>query len=417
MIANRSYDCIVIGAGPAGSTAACIVAEQGFSTLMIERDKFPCEHVGESLMPEAYWIFERLGLLHEMDKIGFQKKHGVQFVSASDKETKPFIISEHDDRPSSMSYHVKRAQFDQMLYDAAYQRGVTCVDDTRVLDIELRPKSPHKITFQDEKGKEREISAKVVIDASGQSAMIANREGLKEVYSDLKKAAIWGYFENAERAGGGNPEVTCILHTESKDAWFWYIPLADGTVSVGLVGDNDFLLKRGCSPQDTFEAERRNCPGVGRRLRDASQKGRLSVAKEFSYRTTKQAGNGWVLVGDAGGFIDPIYSSGVYLGLKSGMLAGEAVAAALHANDLSEKNLGRWTKDFESGVDWIRKLVRVFYTKEFSFGSFMKEHPQHVGNLTDLLVGRVFDGKPGEIFKDLDPWLEQAKSGKTADMA
>ena len=122
-------------------------------------------------------------------------------------------------------------------------------------------------------------------------------------------------------------------------------------------------------------------------------------------------------MGDAGGFIDPIYSSGVYLGLKSGMLAGEAVAAALHANDLSEKNLGRWTKDFESGVDWIRKLVRVFYTKEFSFGSFMKEHPQHVGNLTDLLVGRVFDGKPGEIFKDLDPWLEQAKSGKTADMA
>ena len=111
MIANRSYDCIVIGAGPAGSTAACIVAEQGFSTLLIDRDKFPRDHVGESLMPEAYWIFERLGLVHEMDKIGFQKKHGVQFVSAKGKETKPFVFGDHDDRPSNMSWHVKRAKF------------------------------------------------------------------------------------------------------------------------------------------------------------------------------------------------------------------------------------------------------------------------------------------------------------------
>ena len=123
------------------------------------------------------------------------------------------------------------------------------------------------------------------------------------------------------------------------------------------------------------------------------------------------------MVGDAGGFIDPIYSSGVYLGLKSGLLAGEAVAEALHKNDLSEKQLGKWTRDFESGVDWIRKLVRAFYTKEFSFGGFMKEYPQHAGNLTDLLIGRVFDGDPGAIFKDMDPWIEKAKKGEMADMA
>lgn len=414
MIANRSYDCVVIGSGPAGSTAACIVAEQGFSTLLLERDQLPREHVGESLMPEAYWIFERLGLAHEMDKVGFQKKHGVQFVSSSDKETKPFIFSEHDDRASNMSWHVKRADFDKMLFDAAFQRGATCVDNTRVLDIELKPKSPHKITIQDADGKERDLSTKVIIDASGQSALIANRNGLKEVYPDLKKAAIWGYFENAERAGGSNPEVTCILHTESQDAWFWYIPMADGTVSVGLVGDNKFLLKRGGSPQSVFEAERKNCPGIQRRLRDATQVGRMQVAKEFSYKTTKQAGNGWVLAGDAGGFIDPIYSSGVYLALKSGMLAADAVTEGLHKNDLSEKQLGKWTREFEGGVKWIRKLVRAYYTKEFSFGAFMKEHPEHAGNLTDLLIGKVFDGSPGAIFKDLDPWLERVKNGESA---
>jgi flavin-dependent dehydrogenase len=262
-------------------------------------------------------------------------------------------------------------------------------------------------------GRESDVTARVIIDASGQQAMIATRLGLKEYYKDLKKAAIWGYFEGAARVGGGNPEVTCILHTESKEAWFWYIPLGNGTVSVGVVGDNDFLLKRGGSPQSTFETEMNNCPGLRRRLQDATQAGKFNVAKEFSYTTKKQAGDGWVLVGDAGGFIDPIYSSGVFLALKSAVMAAECVADGLHRNDVSEKTLGRWTREFESGVHWMRKLVRAFYTHEFSFGRFMKEYPHHAGNLTNLLVGRVFEGNPGRIFEDLDPWIEKIKTGET----
>ncbi|MFT7633167.1 MAG: flavin-dependent dehydrogenase, partial [Mariniblastus sp.] len=219
MIANRSYDCLVIGAGPGGCAAAAIVAEQGLSTLLVERDKMPRFHVGESLMPESYWIFERLGILKDLDKAGFTRKNGVQFVSSSDKESKPFIFAQHDEGPSTTSWHVKRSEFDQLLYDTAFNRGATCSDETRVLDIDIRKKSPHRVTLQTANGKEQEISAKVIVDASGQSAMLAERMKLKEYYDDLKKAAIWGYFENAVRAGGDNPEVTCILHTESKDAW------------------------------------------------------------------------------------------------------------------------------------------------------------------------------------------------------
>ena len=415
MIANRSYDCVVIGAGPGGCAAASIVAEQGLSTLIVDRDEMPRFHVGESLMPEAYWIFERLGIVREMEQTGFTRKHGVQFVSAGDKETKPFVFSEHDDRPSNMSWHVKRAEFDKLLFDTAYNRGATCSDQTRVMDIEIKKKGNHHIRLQTADGKEHEVSTKVIIDASGQSAMIASRLELKEYYPDLKKAAIWGYFENGQRAGGGKPEVTCILNTQSKDAWFWYIPLGDGTVSVGLVGDNDFLLKRGNAPAKTFAEEVKNCPGVGRRLQDATQVGKFNIAKEFSYTTSQMAGDGWVLVGDAGGFIDPIYSSGVFLALKSGVMAGEAVAEGLHAGDISAKQLGRWADEYESGVKWIRKLVRAFYNKNFSFGDFMKKHPQHVGNLTDLLVGRVFDRNPGEMFDDLDPWLDKLAKGEPVE--
>lgn len=412
---KRNFDCVVIGAGPGGSTAAAIVAEQGHSTLLVERDKMPRFHVGESLMPECYWIFDRLGVTQEMERIAFTRKNGVQFVSSDDRETQPFIFSDFDDRPSAVTWHVNRDQFDQMLYDTAFNRGATCMDQTRVIEMDLRQKGHHKLRLATADGKEFDVSARVVIDSSGQSSLIANRLGLKEYYPDLKKAAIWTYYENAARNGGENPEVTCILHTESKEAWFWYIPLADGTVSVGLVGDNEFLLRRGGSPEQTYETELKNCKGLQRRLVDATRVSRHHVAKEFSYITKQRAGEGWVLVGDAGGFIDPIYSSGVFLALRSGLLAGEAVSEGLYSNDVSARQLGKWVEEFDSGVHWIRKLVRAFYTPEFSFGGFMKAFPQHAGNLTDLLVGRVWEGNPGRIFEDMDPWIARLKQGDLAE--
>lgn len=407
MIANRSYDCVVIGAGPAGGTVACLVAEQGHSTLLIEREKTPRFHVGESLMPETFWVFERLGILDDLKRIGFVRKNGVQFVNRDGQETRPFLFQEFDDRECSVTWHVQRAEFDRLLFDCAYHRGAEVVDETRVLEIALRNQSPHKLVLRNAAGRESEISARVVVDASGQQALIANQLGLKQGMADLRKAAIWGYFSGAARNGGTQAEVTCILKTQSGEGWFWYIPLSDGTVSVGLVGDNDFVLRRGSSPADTFWQEVRNCRGVQNRLRDGELKGKFTVAKEFSYRTTRKAGDGWVLVGDASGFIDPIYSSGVFLACTSAAWAADAIVDGLGKGDLSEKQLGRWTRKYDAGVELIRKLVLAFYHPTFSFGEFTREFPQHLKNLTDLLVGRVFEGSPGEIFRDLDPWMKQ----------
>lgn len=406
-IAKKTYDCCVMGAGPAGSTVAALVAEQGYSTILLEREKMPRFHVGESLMPETYWAFERLGILHELDRVAFTRKNGVQFVSSDDKETMPFIFSEFDDRECAMTWHVERSKFDQLLYDTAYNRGAAVHDETRILDVDLKKTSPHRVIVKTAEGKDQDISARVIVDATGQQSIIANRLDLREMYPDLRKAAIWTYFDNAKRNGGSNPEVTCILHTQSKEAWFWYIPLANGTVSVGLVGDNEFVLKRGGSPEERFRTEMGNCPGLKRRLIDAKCVSRYHVAKEFSYTTKQQAGDGWVLVGDAAGFIDPIYSSGVFLALKSGVAAAESICSALAANDLSAKRLGSWCRDYENGVAYIRKLVRAFYNKPFSFGEFIREYPQHKGNLVDLLVGKVFEGQPGKIFEDMDPWIER----------
>ncbi len=415
MIASNFYDCVVIGAGPAGCTTAALVAEQGFRTLLVERDQLPRFHVGESLMPESFWTFERLGILEDLKRIGFVRKNGVQFVNHNDKESAPFIFEEHDDRDCSVTWHVERKDFDKLLWDTAEKRGAHCYDQTRVSDIQIKENPPHNLTLVGSNGKEQSVSAQCVVDATGQQSFIANRLGLKVVNPDLKKSAIWTYYKGAKRNGGITPEVTCILQTESKDAWFWYIPLMNDTVSVGVVGDNEYLLKNRGKPDQTFAEELDNCPGVKRRIGGAEQVDRLHVAKEFSYTTTQHAGDGWLLVGDAYGFIDPIYSSGVFLAMKSGEMAADAICNGLRRNDLSAENLSMWTYEFDEAIGHIRKLVHAFYTKEFSFGSFMKSHPEHKSNLTNLLIGRVFDGDPGRIFEDMDPWIENSKKEAVND--
>ncbi len=402
---EASYDCVVMGAGPAGCSTAALVADAGYRTLLLEREKFPRFHVGESLMPETYWTLERLGVLTKMQEWGFVPKVGVQFVNQSGRESQPFFFREHDPRDCSTTWHVERERFDQMLFENAREKGAQCLDETRVLSVDLQPSSPHCVRFQTAEGAPHAVEARVVVDATGQSALLANRLGLKQVNPHLRKAAIWSYYRGAERSEDPTQNTTIILHTTDRCSWFWYIPLSDDIVSVGVVSDNDYLLKDRGTPEATFAEELSKCPAVEQRVARGERIGRFHVAKEFSYTTRQQAGDGWVLIGDAFGFIDPIYSSGVFLALKSGELAADSIVDGLKRNDLSAEQLGRWTDGFQQGIHWIRKLVHAFYTDSFSFGSFMKQFPEHQGNLTDLLIGRVFDQQVGRIFDDLDPVL------------
>ncbi len=407
---KNSYDCIVVGGGPAGSTVAALVAEAGHSVLLTEREEMPRFHVGESLMPESYWIFERLGVLDKMQRSKFVKKFSVQFVSGSGKESQPFFFKEHDPRECSQTWQVERADFDQMLFENAREKGADCYDNTRVIEPLISDGRATGVRLQTADGQKRDVQAKVVVDATGQAAMIASKLGMKQVDPNLKKAAIWTYYQGAHREPDEHGGATVILHTKSKEAWFWYIPLSGDVTSIGLVSDNEFLLKGRGKPCEVFEEELVNCPSLLSRLNDAKLVEKFYVAKEFSYKTAQQAGEGWVLVGDAFGFIDPIYSSGVFFALKSGLMAADAINEGLAVGDTSGLQLGKWTDDFQSGTRWVRKLVDAYYTNSFSFGHFMKQHPQHQGNLTDLLIGRIFHDGAGKIFDDMQPHLAEAQA-------
>ncbi len=406
---QNQYDVVVIGGGPAGSTAAALVAEQGFSTLLVEREKFPRFHVGESLMPETFWPLQRLGVIDRMKKSQFTKKYSVQFVASSGKESVPFYFQEHDPRESSATWQVERADFDKMLYDRAAELGADCYDETRVLEVLFEDEDGAKVAkgvrLRLADGEVRDVHCRVVMDGSGQQSLIANALGLKQVDPELKKSAIWSYWKDAMRDPGENGGATIIMHTAEKDSWFWFIPLSNGITSIGVVGDNDYLLKRGTSSEQTYQDEIAICPGLLPRLTDATQVGKVHVAKEYTYSTTQHSGEGWVLIGDAFGFIDPIYSSGVYFALVMGEKAADAVVAGLRKDDISAAQLGVWCDEFKEGAQWIRKLINAYYTKEFSFGSFMKDNPQFKGNLVDLLIGRVFYDGAGEIFTGMDPAL------------
>ena len=423
---SNSYDCVVLGGGPAGSTVAALTAEAGIPTLLVEREKVPRFHVGESLMPEAYWTLQRLGVLDQLKKSAYPKKYSVQFVNHRGKASQPFYFHEHDDRECSQTWQVWRSEFDQILFKNAAAKGAHCMDQTRVTEVLFDdPNQPadqpaarraRGVRLQHSDGQTTEVASRVVIDATGQQSVIATRLGIRRENSKLRKASVWTYYRNAWRDPGIDEGATIIYQTNQKDSWFWFIPLPDHITSIGVVGDVDYLLKsRGKSksgrggPDVVFAEELANCPALSQRLEDAERIDDFRAAREFSYKSDVPAGDGWVLVGDAYGFIDPIYSSGVYFALKSGELAADCIVAALADNDTSAQRLSAWVPEFEAGVNRIRKLVDAYYTPTFSFGHFVKQHPEHTAGLTDLLIGRIFHDSAGDIFKDMDPMLAESR--------
>ena len=200
-----------------------------------------------------------------------------------------------------------------------------------------------------------------------------------------------------------------MIHTPGNWGWFWYIPLSKNRVSVGIVAPPSKLFSNGASAEEILASAIEECAPVRQRLAKATRLGPVRVAKDYSYRATRVSGDGWVLVGDAFAFLDPIYSSGVFLALKSGEMAAASVSDALRADDCSAEKLGAFGPALIKGTDAISKLVYAFYSPGFSFSKFVRAYPQHRARLVDLLVGDVFEKTFDEMFRDLGRFIESAQ--------
>jgi flavin-dependent dehydrogenase len=396
-------DVIVIGGGPAGATVASLVAGSGGSVVLLERDRFPRYHIGESLIPETFWVLERLGMLGKLRGSRFVEKHSVQFVSEQGKLSEPFYFADYKPHESSRTWQVSRADFDRLMLDNARERGVDVREGVRVLEVLFEEQRAVGVRCVDESGTERVIRCRVVVDAAGQSCLIQDRLGLRQWDPLLKKAAIWTYWKGAQRDGGRDAGATLVMQTAGKKGWFWFIPLHDDITSVGVVASYDYLFKEqpGRDAEAIFSAEVDRCPGLQPRLVGAERTGPFRVAKEYSYRSREVAGNGWVLVGDAFGFLDPLYSSGILLALKSGALAADAIVTALAAGDTSAARLGAWGPGYIAGMDRMRKLVCAFYDG-LNFGKLVRRHPDRKPLITDILIGDLFKDDIDTLWPLLD---------------
>lgn len=396
---DSEYDVIVIGAGPAGSTVGALLAEQGRKTLVVDRATFPRFHVGESLIPETYWQLKRLGLVDQLKQTAFPKKFSVQFVTDEGVETMPFYFNEYKEHESSQTWQVLRAEFDQMLVNNARNQGALVHTETQVLDLLCEGEQVTGVKLKLNSQETRDIKAKIVVDSSGQSGFIANRFNLKMVDPVLKKGTVWAHFKNAHRDAGIDEGATLILQTEGKQSWFWYIPLPDNVVSIGCTGDMAYMFSKDRGDSEAiFYQEVERCVGIKRRLTEAQPVTEFMTTKDFSYHTTQPVGPGWMQAGDALGFIDPVYSSGVFLALKSGELVADAINEAFETQDFSVDRLNQWYPGYRSGIENFRKLVYAFYTPGFSFGTFLRQYPQFKTNLVDILIGDVFKPEVAEMF-------------------
>lgn len=411
---ENQYDVIVIGGGPSGSAAATLLAKRGFKVVVYERDHFPRFHVGESLIPYCYPVLEKLGLLPKMKSSHFTKKYGVQFINEHGKLSEPFRFEEYDPHERSQTWQVLRSEFDHMLVEHARESGVTVHEGARVLDVLSEGSRVVGVKVRCEGEEEKEVRASVVIDASGQSSLLIDRFNLRVWDKDLRKAAIWTYWKGATREPGLDAGGTIVIQTQEKKGWFWYIPLHDDVVSVGVVANFDYLFRNRDSkdPEVIYNEEVERCPGVKPRIAGAERVKDYFVQKEYSYKAKQGGGDGWVLAGDAYGFLDPLYSSGVLLALTSADVVSQAVGDALEANDPSEARLRVWEPEYNKAMDRMRNLVMAFYDG-LNFGKLVRRYPDKKNLITDILIGNLFDERVDELW----PLIEELKQETAMEMA
>lgn len=362
-------DVLIIGGGPAGSTAAALLAQRGMNVVLLEKAQHPRFHIGESLLPANLPLLDQLGVREEVEAMAMPK-YGIEFVSPWHQDRTFLEFREAWDKSMDMAYQVRRSDFDHILIKNAARKGAQVIENCRVKAVDFLPDETGAVVHaQHADGRDAAWQARMVIDASGRDTFLANKLETKVKNKKHNSAALFGHFTNAERLEGkleGNISLFWFDH-----GWFWFIPLADGTTSIGAVCWPTYLKTRKNSVQEFFMDTIALCPPLQARLKDAQLVSEVEATGNYSYSSTQARGPNHLLLGDAFAFIDPVFSSGVFLAMNSAFFATEVVHAALRAPD----QLANATKRFD----------RVMHKgpREFSWFIYRVTNP----TMRDLFMG------------------------------
>ena len=344
--ACNECDVFVIGGGPAGTTIATLLAERGFDVALAEKDTHPRFHIGESLLPMNLELFEKLGILDQIKAIGMRKP-GVEFTSPAHAHPVTLNFSDAWDKTYPHAYQVLRSEFDKILFDRCVASGARAMQACRVASVRFESDDGVSVTTWDENG-ERQWKARYLVDASGRDTFLGNSMTIKRRSRKHASAALYCHFEGAHRLPGeaqGNISIFWFQH-----GWFWFIPLQNDVTSVGVVCSPEYLRTRQTNPHEFLLQTVALCPALEDRLRGARPVTEVSATGNYSYDSTRMMGDRYLMIGDAYAFVDPVFSSGVYLAMRSAFLGADVVDACLRNPAAAARAKRRYRTAIEHGL-------------------------------------------------------------------
>ncbi len=367
---QETFDVVVIGGGPGGSSTAAMLAPEGLKVLVLEREKFPRFHIGESLLPGAWEIWERLGISADLEQAGFVIKQGIMFGMFNAKEDVKLLTAEYPEcflRP--WTYHVERARFDEILLNHARKRGAEVREEWSVKEVVFEGDQAVGVMAGPNGAEPHRINARVVVDASGRDCLVARKMGWRKPDPTLNKISHFTHVKGGIRRDPAEvvtvgeimpTSTTTDIHT-IDGGWVWYIPLADDVVSVGVVLDAKFAKSLGDTPQERYDKAVASCDRVREWVAGAEQTMEMQTISNISYLNERFVGDGFVLVGDASMFIDPIFSAGVTLAMRGGVYASECILDCFRQDRFSAELLAPYERRIKHPMYSIFKMIYNWY--------------------------------------------------------